>query len=400
MGFLWIGAAAFLMFLIQGMVYSRYWDRGLQAWLWFAQPALREGEQGELKEVVENRKRMPLPVLHVNLQLNRSLVFASQENTALSDQTYRRDVFSVLPYQRITRTLPFTAAKRGYYPCREVELVGRTLFFQGPFVKKIPQQAFLYVYPKAISMELVRAACQEMLGEYLWKKRLFEDPFSFQGIRDYEPHDSFRQVNWKAYGRTGQLKVNVFEHTAMAKAEILLNLKGDSIWTEEILLEGVIRMGAALAEQWIAMGVPVGLQTNGRDLVSGALVTVRSGAGSAHARTILQALSRIDLSKTDFRQSKEACSRDRAAWDGADRKAASWRRRDAEPVWLSDWKNSISGGMIFYVSCSEREEDVKQIEAMRQRGAQILWVRPVISRVAEERKRIYKGPVMEWRVEE
>ncbi|MDO4327972.1 MAG: DUF58 domain-containing protein [Lachnospiraceae bacterium] len=397
MGFLWIGAAAFLMFLIQGIVYSRYWDRGLQARLWFAQPALREGERGELKEVVENRKRMPLPVLHVNLQINRSLVFASQENTAVSDQAYRRDVFSVLPYQQITRTLPFTAAKRGYYPCREVELVGRTLFFQGPFVKKIPQQTSLYVYPKAISMEPVKAACQEMLGEYLWKKRLFEDPFSFQGIRDYEPHDSFRQVNWKAYGRTGQLKVNVFEHTAMAKAEILLNLKGDSIWTEELLLEGVIRVGAALAEQWIALGVPVGLQTNGRDLESGGLVTVRSGAGAAHARTILQALSRIDLSKTDFRQSDEACSQ-------------GW----------------TAGGMILYVSCSEREEDVRQIEAMRQRGAQILWIRPVISRMAEDRKRafwcqdgsqgiitgagtvknrqqrlcIYKGSVMEWRVEE
>ncbi len=393
MEFLWIGAAVFLVFLFQEILYSKSWDKGLTAQLLFAQAALREGEQGELKEVVENRKQMPLPVLHVNLQIDRSFLFFNQENTAVSDQAYRRDVFSVLPYQQITRTLPFIAARRGYYRCREVELVGRTLFFQGPYVKKLSQQAALYVYPKPISMEPVKAACQEMLGEYLWDRRLFEDPFSFQGIRDYGPGDSFRQVNWKAYGKTGQLKVNVYEHTAMAKADILLNLCGDSIWTEEALLENVIRIGAALAEQWIALGIPAGIRTNGPDVISGQLVTVGAGAGNAHMKTILQALSRIDLSQMG---------------------REGGRRRDESSLWLDGWDSGAPGGMIVYVACSRRKEDLQQIEALRQRGSQVLWICPVTQRILEETSRetkcqnqlgtepgcVYRGPVMKWRVEE
>lgn len=444
MGFLWIGAAAFLLILLQEAVYHKYWDRGLSARLQFAQPSVREGEIGALKEVVENRKRMPLPVLHVNLQLDRSLVFDNQENTAVSDQTYRRDVFAVLPYQQITRTLSFTASKRGYYQCREVELVGRTLFFHGPFVKRLPQQAALYVYPKAIPAEPVQAACREMLGEYLWKKRLFEDPFSFQGIRDYQPQDSFRQVNWKAYGRTGQLKVNVYEHTAMARADILLNLQGDSIWTEEILLEGVIRIGAALAENWIALGVPTGIRTNGRDPIYGGLITVRSGAGTAHIRTILEALSRIDLKLVGFDWERGEGSRGNTAGSHLSRDMPEGSQGDSSPgtsaesrshwcappqtrideelTWMAGWENGVPGGMILYVSCSQRESDLRQIEELRQRGAQVLWIRPVILRMDEDEKRAlwregiamreeaeestgweacsYRGPVLKWRVDQ
>ena len=35
-----------------------------------------------------------------------------------------------------------------------------------------------------------------------------EDPFEYRGIREYQPYDDMRSVNWKATAKTGDLKVN------------------------------------------------------------------------------------------------------------------------------------------------------------------------------------------------
>lgn len=396
MEFLWIGTAAFLIFFLQAVLYQKNWGKGLEAKIEFSPAIIWEGEEGQLKEVIQNRKGMPLPVLHVNLQSPKGLKFTSQENTAVSDQIYRRDIFSLLPYQQITRTLTFVGMKRGCYRYREVELVGRTLFFQGPLVKKQPQTVVLYVYPKAISMKPVKAACEEMLGEYLWKKKLFEDPFSFQGIRNYEPHDSFRQINWKAYGRTGQLKVNVFDHTAMVKADILLNLERDAIWTEEILPESVIRIGAAFAKQWISMGIPVRVRTNGREQGRESAVEVGFGAGPEHGETILKALSRIDLEE--------------GVGMGAWRREAAIGSGNKQFLKNGQGEGNFSG-MILYVSHSSRIEDIRCLEYLRQRGSQVLWICPFTQRQKEQKRlaaqtnnekweSVYQGQKLDWRAEE
>ncbi len=493
---LWIIASAALIYLLQSFLYAKYWKKGLKVHLEFTQGAICEGELGELKEVVQNRKRLPLPFLQVDLQSHRSFQFVDQTNTAVSDQVYRRDIYSLLPYQQITRTLAFVGTKRGYYPCREVELVGRTLFFEGPFVDKQPQDTALYVYPKAIGAEQVEMACQEMLGEYQWEKKLFEDPFSFKGIRDYGPGDSFRQVNWKAFARTGELKVNVYEHTAMARAQILLNVRGDQIWTEEVLQEGGVRIAAAMAKQWIGMGVPVGIRTNGRDVCTGWQILVEPGAGPDHVTRILQALSRIDLIGQG--RAGRAWAEGSGAWAAAGPAVSAGPGPTAGPAvpagpgptagpavpagpgptagpavpagsgptagpavsaepgptagpavpagsdrtagpggsalsgtavredgWL--WEGveeggrpGEGGGLLLYIAAGSRDEDLAQLERIRQSGAVVRWIRPYTWRQEEQYRRaglertagqeqidagkgqpqaIYRGQIIEWRLE-
>ncbi len=391
----WIGAALAAVWVLQGRAYRKFWDRGLHARLFFSRPEIREGEEGELCEVIENRKILPLPVLHVNVQVDRSFVFQVAERTAVSDQTYRRDIFAILPWQRITRTLVFTGTKRGYYRCRQVELVGRDLFFNGPYVRKEEQDASLYVFPAAVPMDEIQAACQEMLGDYWSRRSLFEDPFSFRGIRDYQAGDAMRQVNWKASVRSGGLKVNVRENTAMARARILLNLKEDTIWTEEILLESVIRIGASAALLWLDQGIPAQICTNGPDVVDGEPVMVEAGAGPEHGRTILQALSRIDLKAAEGKRN----TRDTALWEGL----------ETEP---------FSHTMVLYVSCSSHREDLEHLEALRQKGASVLWIWPYTARQEAGRQDDremangnafrtaagadtggYRGQIRRWRVE-
>ncbi|MFQ6804489.1 MAG: hypothetical protein ACLRT5_06245 [Lachnospiraceae bacterium] len=82
-------------------------------------------EEARLTETIANEKRLFLPLLQVGFRVHRDLWFADGENTSVSDQCYKRDIFSVGGYQKITRTISFRCTHRGYYEMDEVELVTR-----------------------------------------------------------------------------------------------------------------------------------------------------------------------------------------------------------------------------------------------------------------------------------
>ncbi len=382
MGFVWVAAAACLMWLLQSLLYQHFWMRGLSARLEFGDEAIREGECGTLKEIIENRKILPLPVLQVGFTVDRSLRFLSSSNVSVSDQAYRRDIFALLPWQRITRTLEFQAQKRGYYRCGKLELVGKDLFLEGSFVQKEDTDAAIYVYPKPVFAEQSELVCREMLGEFFWKKKLYEDPFAVQGIRDYEIWDGFRQVNWKASARSGELKVNIYENTALPSVLILLNLEQEEIWEEEILTESVIRIGAALAHQWISLGVPVAVRTNGRDLLTKQYAGVDAGAGACHLDSVLKMLSRVQT---------------------ADVKAVQERKKRRDPV-NPFWEESQTQ-MILYVSSGTTEENRNYLQQCAAGGAGVLWIQPVLKHdrkgSASDRATDDSGliPHVQWRIE-
>ena len=113
MEFIIILVAALCLVLGQEVLYQRKWHKNLTAALEFGQEILTEGEKGSIKEIVRNEKFLSIPALHVKWEVSRNLRFDARENTAMTDQTYRNDIFSLMPYQQITRTLTFTALKRG-----------------------------------------------------------------------------------------------------------------------------------------------------------------------------------------------------------------------------------------------------------------------------------------------
>lgn len=103
---------AFLLFVAQRELYNRLWNRNLKVSLEFEKESIFEGEAGALREIIENRKRLPLSMLKVKFQTSRFLVFEDAEGSRTTDRYYRNDVFQVGGGERITRTLPFTGEKR------------------------------------------------------------------------------------------------------------------------------------------------------------------------------------------------------------------------------------------------------------------------------------------------
>ena len=103
---------ACFLYVLQRVLYERFWKKGLTADAAFqGNPAVCGGE-AYLLETVVNAKFLPLSILRVKFRIGRELEFVTGENSAVSDYTYRNDVFSVFPYQKITRKLRFHCRDR------------------------------------------------------------------------------------------------------------------------------------------------------------------------------------------------------------------------------------------------------------------------------------------------
>ncbi len=291
-----IGLLFCLLYLAQREVYKRLWSRHLNVTISFAQESIFQGEQGELRETIENRKRLPLAMLKVKFKADRSLVFGSSEKgSRTTDQYYRNDVFRISGGERVTRTLKFQGAKRGYYVIQGADLVAEDLLLTTSYRLSVPARTELYVYPMPYDSEELRRSLTNLNGEILIKRSLVEDPFEYRGIREYRPSDSMRTINWKATARTGDLKVNRKNYTSLKSVRIFFNLQDDGILKKEDRVEAAIRIVAGLATEFLSLGFQVACYGNGVDLETGSYVSVSPKGGDNQADAIYRALARIDL---------------------------------------------------------------------------------------------------------
>lgn len=117
----------------------------------------------------------------------------------------------------------------------------------------------------------------------------------FKGIREYQPYDSFRKINFNASARAGEWMVNTQDPTVSQTIHILLNMEKGTSHYEAWLYEQSIRLAASLAAQYEEDGVPVSLYCNGQDLLSKTDITIPAGTSSSHVHEVFGALARLDV---------------------------------------------------------------------------------------------------------
>ncbi len=293
--FLLILAGGLLARFLAEKYYEKNWNKRLKVVIRFQTEPVFQGEEGFLTETIENDKRLFLPALQAGFAVSRNLSFGQEENTSVSDQSYKRDIFSVMGRQRIIRQVPFEAVKRGYYEIRKVDLVTRGILLSGEMYHTIPCSTYLYVYPKKIAGEKRELVFQRISGIYESRKRLLEDPFLFRGIREYTPEDPMNKINWKASARTGSLMVNQHNSAVSGNVCILLDVEDETVWKYEEIHEEGIRLAAAVAEGFLTQGVEVGLITNGRDCREKTEIFLPGQSGRGQREKFFQCLARIDL---------------------------------------------------------------------------------------------------------
>lgn len=244
--------------------YSSRWSREVTVKLWFEADAVYAGQETKLYEVIENRKGMPIPVLEVGFHTRKELDFAGVENTSVSDYLYKRDVFSVLGRQKITRELPVKCTKRGRYLASDADITTHTLLYRKHYSRAVGTEAEIYVYPGMTEVSEIVTMCERMLGTLQCARRLYEDPFAFRTIRDYTTDDPMKTINWKASAKTGSLMVNTYDSARSQKAMIFLDVADTGILKYEDLVEESIALAATLMRRLMRQNIEVGFAFNGK----------------------------------------------------------------------------------------------------------------------------------------
>lgn len=346
-----IGIVAFLLVLLQRIVYEKWGHKNLKATVSFAQKGITEGESGEIVEVIENRKSLPLTMLKVKFQTSKDLEFTDDAGSKTTDQYYRNDIFQIGGGEKITRKLSFCGKKRGYYHIKNIDLVVSDLFLTNETIKSMTTDCYLYVYPKVFESIEFQCSLQKLNGEIIVKRHMLEDPFEYRGIREYQPFDDIRSVNWKATARTGGLKVNQQNYTAMQTVRIFLNLEDEGLWKKHREVEASIQIVMGIASYFLSQGIKVACYANGRDIITDEHIAIAGGAGVGQLDMIGKALARIDTKK----EAKAFCE-----------------------VFEEMLMDDAEGIFTFFVSPNGYHEFERLMMMYKENGMEFAWFYPVL----------------------
>lgn len=290
-------------YFLQQKIYQRFWNQNLDVLVRFEEPSLYEGDEGILLEEITNDKFLPLTAVEVRLGLSRNLLFSGEalENSNVSDQSYRRDVFSLFSHVKVIRKLSFQAAKRGFYQIMRSEIVGSDFFYSREYHTQKPQLTELYVYPGQTDISRIRLVCQTISGSMVRQNRLYPDPFEFSGIREYRKNDPMNHINWKASARMGELMVNQFDSTTSVQLTIVLDTRDNGILKYPELIEEGIRITASLAAELDRKHMDLNIISNGICLHHGEkeVLSLYMKANSGMMQELNQKLALLDIGETE-----------------------------------------------------------------------------------------------------
>ncbi len=344
-----IGLIGFLLLWVQRSLYEKLWRKSLYVSVSFGKEPLFEGEQGELKEIIENKKRLPLSMLKVKFKTDRHLLFGNEKGSRTTDQYYRNDVFRIGGGERVTRTLKFRGGRRGYYTIDEVSLVASDLFFLSQLVADVPLKTEVYIYPRPYDAARLRQSLIQMNGEMLSRRHLLEDPFEYRGIREYQPYDDMRSINWKATAKTGDLKVNQRNYTSLKSVRIFFNIQDDNILKKDDAVEMTLRIVASLCQIFLKQGIQVSCYGNGVDIVTHSPLVIQPKAGQGQMDAVYRGLARIDVEQP----------------------AADFARNFEEILFQRS-----QGSFTYFVAPNQYDDFVELLTRFQETGNPFLWFYP------------------------
>ena len=211
-----------------------------------------------------------------------------------------RRVISLLPRERLALSYNLYGRRRGYYELGPLVGLGGDLL--GTLTHEIRQAEgdSVIVYPKIVPLRELGFPSQSPFGTLPSRERIFEDPSRIQGVRDYQPGDSLRKMDWKTSARLGSLQVRRYEPAISLETAIFLNLAREDYAQAERYqaTELGIVIAASLAVHLVEKRQAVSLASNGSDPLAqtpGVTPWLPLRKGRAHLMDLLDLLARIEV---------------------------------------------------------------------------------------------------------
>ncbi|MCM8901674.1 DUF58 domain-containing protein [Caldicoprobacter algeriensis] len=299
----WFIFITVVIVMIQGMVFRKWGLKNLKYHRYFNVPAVFEGQEVEMVEVISNEKLLPVPWLRIESKISANLKFQKQFNLDIQHQQFHKSLFSLMPYTRIIRRHKVKCLKRGCYYLNSVTMTCGDLFGFQEVSKEFQLSAQLLVYPKLIPMEDIPLPSHSWQGDVTVKRWIVDDPFMVAGVRDYAYGDPLNRINWKTTARTGKIKVNNLDFTANPRLMIYLNVDiSEEMWNAVTEPEGIekgISYVASIAQHIISRGIEVGFGSNGYLIDRpGEPVRILPRCSLEHLTTIYEALAKLVIARS------------------------------------------------------------------------------------------------------
>ncbi len=251
---------------------SRYWGRHLFDGVAFRrrlhERRLFAGEATELEVELENRKLLPLPWFEWRLSVAEQLEVEGERlaNAASPGLNLLTRRGSLGWYERQRWRFSVRSEQRGYHQVGPGRVAAADLFGLFPAVREDDVRERVVVYPRLLRLPELGFPAARALGDWRGRNVLFEDPLRFAGLREYQPTDPLRRIDWKASARLGSLTSRVYEPSATPHLYLLLNV--DTLphsWEGYLVdeLEWTISVAASVAHWAVERGFAVGLLANG-----------------------------------------------------------------------------------------------------------------------------------------
>ena len=246
------------------------------------------GEKVPVRIEIRNDGLLPVPWLQLQEALPQPLAFPPVRSRALS----------LWPRERAEFSYELDCRQRGYYPIGPLRLSSGDLLDAGGRVFAEAGISYLTVFPRILSLEDLGIPSRSPFGTIRQSGAIHRDQSRTAGVREYQPGDSIRHINWKTSAATGTLQTKVFDPVISLDTAVFLDLERAHYDASHAVIstEEAVSVAASFVVQLARRRQPFSLASNGADPLAegdrGPMLPMRSG--QAHLTTVLAALGRIE----------------------------------------------------------------------------------------------------------
>lgn len=290
------------LYALSGVVLQKVGLKGLACSRAFSRPAVFEGDEGEMIEIVRNDRPVMIPWLRVESRISPHIRLGRQDNLHVSGSMYYCSLFTLMPYQQVRRRHKVKFLHRGAYDLGSASLTAGDILGLFQSNREQSMRVPVLVYPRLLDERDVPAPLSRLMGEMVSRRQLLSDPFLVRGIRPYQPGDPVRDIHWPATARTGETQVRVHDHTAQTKLLVVLNVqRKDGQWGDHLMeyeqgeIEHEISMAATLCIQALRAGLAAGFAANMPLGEEKSCTVLLPSGGAAREEELLTAFARLTI---------------------------------------------------------------------------------------------------------
>src|SRR5687768_7055564 len=205
------------------------WGRGAMERVRYTRRLARDrtawGEDIPLEIEAWNRSALPLPWVRADDEVSQGVVVRERAVAIGRGGGFTlRNVWTLAPFERVTRHFHAGAVRRGVFHIGPVDLSLGDLFAREAGGGELATIETFLVRPRVVATTPLRRRDRPS-GVDRSQAGLNEDPSRFAGIREYAPGDPVRRIHARASARLGRPVVKRFEPSREREVLIALDVQ-------------------------------------------------------------------------------------------------------------------------------------------------------------------------------